>query len=151
MSQDWVNDIKQMHEKYGVNTAMEKLTPLHKYCFLEFRRRFLIEELNEILDGLQSKNADEVVDGFIDLIVVSMTTLDAFDIDMYKAWDEVLKANLNKTPGVKPGRPNPLGLPDLIKLPGWIPPTHNDNLGTLQTTLDAEYTYTELLDYIDNL
>lgn len=76
-------------------------------------------------------DAEEIVDGLIDLCVVAIGTLDAFGVDPYKAWDEVLKANLSKQVGVKPERPNPLGLPDLIKPEGWESPSHEGNHGKL--------------------
>jgi len=34
-----------------------------------------------------------------------------------------------KKTGVKASRPNPLGLPDLIKPEGWVGPDHSDNVG----------------------
>jgi len=34
---------------------------------------------------------------------------------------------MSKEPGVKESRPNPLGLPDLIKPEGWEGPNHEDN------------------------
>jgi len=63
---------------------------------------------------------------------VAIGTLDGFNIDSHRAWDEVLKANMNKTPGVKASRPNPLGLPDLIKPEGWVGPEHSGNYGLLE-------------------
>ena len=45
-------------------------------------------------------------------------------IDAHKAWHEVHKANMSKEVGVKESRPNPLGLPDLIKPEGWKAPSH---------------------------
>ena len=85
-------------------------------------------KLNELKDAT---NAEDVVDALIDLCVVAIGTLDIFGIDPYKAWDEVLKANMNKTPGVNPSRPNPLNLPDLIKPAGWSAPSHAENHGNL--------------------
>jgi predicted HAD superfamily Cof-like phosphohydrolase len=52
-------------------------------------------------------------------------------IDSYEAWNKVLRANLAKEVGVKPERPNPLGLPDLIKPAGWKAPSHTNNHGLL--------------------
>ena len=43
----------------------------------------------------------------------------------------VLEANMAKEPGVKEGRPNPLGLPDLMKPEGWTAPSHEGNHGIL--------------------
>ena len=36
-----------------------------------------------------------------------------------------------KEVGVKPSRPNPLGLPDLIKPEDWEAPNHEGNYGDL--------------------
>ena len=87
------------------------------------------EELFEIRKGLNDKNPEEIVDGLVDLCVIAIGTLDLFGIDSHKAWTEVFKANMNKEVGIKPSRPNPLGLPDLIKPEGWQGPTHDDNTG----------------------
>ena len=56
-------------------------------------------------------------------------TLDVAKVDANKAWDNVLEKNMEKSPGIKPGRPNPFKLPDLIKPSGWTAPDHNDNVG----------------------
>ena len=77
------------------------------------------------------KDNEEIVDGLIDLCVVAIGTLDAFDIDANKAWDAVLKANMKKEVGRKETRPNPLGLPDLVKPEGWEAPSHEGNHGKL--------------------
>ena len=122
MSKDWVYDIANMHEHYKVHPAIEKMDGETLKKFLEFRVNFLQEELNELKTA---ENAEDVVDALIDLCVVAIGTLDGFNVDSYKAWDEVLKANMNKTPGVKASRPNPLGLPDLIKPEGWVGPKHS--------------------------
>ena len=84
--------------------------------------------MNELQDA---KTPDDVVDALIDLIVVAIGTLDLFDVDAQEAWDAVHQANVSKQPGVKPNRPNPLGMPDLIKPPGWESPTHVHNVGCL--------------------
>jgi hypothetical protein len=142
MSKDWVSDIQVMHTKYGVNDWVN-----NKLCentdgskeslqkFLHFRMKFLREELTETQDGINSKDSEEIVDGLIDLCVVAIGTLDAFGVDAYKAWDKVLEANMSKVPGVKPERPNPFGMPDLIKPAGWIAPNHEDNHGHLPHTV----------------
>ena len=131
MSKDWVKDINDMHAKFGVHKWMDdnqsENEKLNK--FLEFRLKFLAEELNETTLAFESKDPEEIVDGLIDLCVVAIGTLDAFGVDAYKAWDQVHNANMAKEPGVKESRPNPLGLPDLIKPEGWEGPSHKDNTG----------------------
>lgn len=129
MITNWVCDIADMHDKYGTNEAVRKLDSEKLRKFLEFRVAFLEEELTELKDNMN--NPEEIVDALIDLCVVAIGTLDAFEIDSYKAWNEVHKANMNKEVGVKESRPNPLGLPDLIKPEGWTAPSHAGNHGLL--------------------
>lgn len=137
MSTNWVQDIESMHQKYGVGDWVEKHAdnPDVLKQFLLFRYCFLQEEMIETLKAISNNDSEEVVDGLIDLCVVAIGTLEAYGIDVNKAWDEVLNANMNKTPGVKPGRPNPLGLPDLIKPAGWKAPNHEGNHGNLPIAL----------------
>ena len=133
MSKDWVKDINEMQYKYGVHKWIhdnrDNKENLRRY--LEFRIDFLREELDETEAALVSMDSEEIVDGLIDLCVVAIGTLDAFGVDPYKAWDEILRANLSKEVGVKPERPNPMGLPDLIKPEDWEGPEHSDNHGKL--------------------
>lgn len=138
MSNDWVKDINDMHVKFGVHDWVDK----NKYNkeilnkFLEFRLSFLEEELDETRKAaLLDKDAEEVVDGLIDLCVVAIGTLDAFGVNAEEAWDRVHKANMSKEPGVKKERPNPLGLPDLMKPEGWEAPTHYGNHGNIPDAL----------------
>lgn len=134
MSKDWVKDIAEMHEKFGVNQVVRNLDIEKLLSFLEFRLKFLQEELTE---AENSPEPEDFVDAMIDLCVVAIGTLNAFDVDPYVAWDRVHGKNMEKMPGIKPERPNPLGLPDLIKPEGWIAPSHADNVGLLSKLLEV--------------
>ena len=129
----WVNDIRQMHDRFGVTKWIaEKMeegdyATLHE--FLRFRVNFLYEELDETNNAMLNGNNEEIVDGLIDLCVIAIGTLDILGIDSDKAWEEVHRANMMKFPGIKPSRPNPLGVPDMIKPEGWVGPDHYDNQG----------------------
>jgi|TARA_B110000908_G_scaffold15924_1_gene18029 hypothetical protein len=134
MSKDWVKDINEMHTKFGVRDAVKNFDSVMLRTFLRFRLDFLHEELGETEKASETGiplDSEEVVDGLIDLCVVALGTLDALGVDPYRAWDEVHKANMSKEVGVKEGRDNPLGLPDLVKPNGWIAPDHSDNHGDL--------------------
>ena len=138
MSNDWVYDIAKMHDKFGTtdwvfdNTEIgnDKIKELMK-----LRMRMLTEEFSETMNAYLSGDAEEFVDGLIDLCVIAIGTLDIFGVDASRAWDSVLDANTSKSVGVKPGRPNPLGLPDLIKPSDWKAPDHSDNHGSLKEIL----------------
>lgn len=133
MSTNWVKDIYDMHTKYGVHAAVENFDAEKLRQYLDFRMRFLEEELNETKAAASAErvDAEEVVDGLIDLCVVAIGTLDAFGVNAYSAWSAVHEANMNKEVGVKASRPNPLGLPDLVKPQGWCAPSHAGNHGKL--------------------
>lgn len=127
-------DIKDMHDKFGVSEWVKnnKENPELLKAFLEFRiKSMMAEEWAELNEAYGNEDAEEIVDGIIDLIVFGTTILDALGVDGQEAWDRVYKANMAKEPGVKEGRPNPLGLPDMIKKEGWVAPHHRDNLGII--------------------
>jgi hypothetical protein len=131
---DWAHDIYMMHNKFGVKEWFEQNKDdkdlMAKY--LRFRLKMCMEEMNETIDAaIFDHNTEEVVDGLIDLCVFAIGTLDVFGVDANAAWDQVYEANMSKKPGVKPGRPNPFGLPDLLKPAGWKPPSHAGNHGDL--------------------
>jgi hypothetical protein len=137
---EWVNDISNMHTKFGVNEKLRSFDGEKLKAFLEFRIKFLQEELDEMVKARNEydaktitgeKAADDTVDALIDLCVVAIGTLDGFDVDAVEAWNRVHEKNMQKEVGIKASRPNPLGLPDLIKPEGWTAPTHADNVGLL--------------------
>ena len=125
---EWVNDMSVMHCHYGVKEKMQSFDADKLKMFLEFRTKFLQEELDELRTA---ESAEDVVDALIDLCVVAIGTLDLFDVDADKAWSAVYAANMKKEVGVKASRPNPLGLPDLIKPAGWTSPSHEGNHGLI--------------------
>ena len=136
MSTNWFKDMQDMHKKYGVNKWMQAelqsdvdWRKINK--FMQFRIGMMQEELDETKNAFEKKDAEEMVDGIIDLCVFAIGTLEVFGVDANKAWDEVYKANMSKEVGVKEGRPNPLGLPDLVKPEGWTGPNHEGNHGNI--------------------
>ena len=134
MSTNWFKDMQDMHKKYGVDKWMEKekesdWSRLNK--FMQFRLAMMQEELDETKAAFNDRDAPEMVDGIIDLCVFAIGTLEVFGVDANKAWDEVYRANMAKQVGIKEGRPNPLGLPDLKKPDDWQGPVHEDNCGNI--------------------
>jgi hypothetical protein len=138
LSTNWVQDIHVMHDKFGVHDWFEKNKDDKEVMakYLRFRLKMCMEEMNETIDAaIFDKKPEEVVDGLIDLCVFAIGTLDVFGVDASVAWDEVYEANMSKKPGVKPSRPNPFGLPDLLKPAGWVPPNHRGNHGDLDKSV----------------
>tara|TARA_R100001480_G_scaffold921_2_gene2666 strand:- start:575 stop:1000 length:426 start_codon:yes stop_codon:yes gene_type:complete len=136
MSTNWFNDMIDMHHKYGVDkwmgNEMQSDADTRKLKkFMEFRLGMMQEELDETKQAFKDNNPEEIVDGIIDLCVFAIGTLEVFGVDANKAWDQVYKANMSKEVGIKEGRPNPLGLPDLVKPEGWEGPSHEGNHGNI--------------------
>lgn len=134
MSLDFSSDIKTMHTLYGVHEVIETFDSEKLRALLEFRADFIGEEYDELRSSISGDevNSEDVVDALIDIVVVALGTLDLFKIDTLQAWNQVLRANMEKRVGIKASRPNPLGLPDLIKPEGWVGPDHSGNYGLIE-------------------
>lgn len=132
---DWVDDVNEMHRKFkkdledGLSAIVSAMPNELRRELLRFRVAFLREELKELETAT---SAEDFVDALVDLCVVAIGTMDAFGVDARRAWREVHRANMMKEPGVKPERPNLFGLPDLIKPPGWVAPSHAGNVGRIE-------------------
>jgi len=125
-------DMQAMHDIYApMRSVISDLSKENLIEWLKFRYKFLQEEVTEGFDAIDEYDREEIVDSLIDIVVVSVGTLDLLGVDFKKAWREVLASNTTKEIGIKPSRPNPLGLPDLIKPDGWKGPEHKGNTGIL--------------------
>lgn len=119
-----IEDNKNFQSKYGFDS--EPMT----FDKLKFRMSLLQEEFNETLTAFIEGDAEEWVDGHIDLLVIALGNLHLAGIDINKAWNEVFRANMSKVRGVKPGREESGGF-DVMKPLGWQGPDHSDNHGKL--------------------
>lgn len=153
MSKDWVKDINDMHAKFGVHdwVKLKSKDPRVMSEFMKFRMNFIREEFNETVEAAKREDAEEIVDGLIDICVVAIGTLDAYGVNAHEAWDQVHNANMSKEPGVKESRPNPLGLPDLIKPKGWKGPSHKDNHGIFDKLFKADADMIKTMNEVNNL
>ncbi len=80
MSMNWVNDIKDMHHKYGVHEWV-KNNPDKLEQLLHFRVAFLKEEFDETFKAVGEKDAEEMqgVDysKIVPLLIKSIQELEA--------------------------------------------------------------------------
>ncbi len=131
----WTKDIHHMHQRFGVYDWIDNSTPAQRKALLELHMRMLTEEHDETIEAYNNSDPEELIDGLIDLCVIAIGTLDMAGVTADEAWQRVMWANMQKQVGVKPERPNPLGLPDLIKPEGWQGPNHKGNYGILEEFL----------------
>lgn len=116
------------NEKFQQKYEFDK--DVFDYKALSFRMDLLTEEFQETHAAFMQGDAEEFVDGLIDMMVIALGTLSLSGVDIEKAWKEVFKANMSKIRGVKPGREQSGGR-DVYKPHDWIPPSHADNHGNL--------------------
>jgi len=135
-------DIRDMHLKFETLKKVEQMDAETLKKFVQFRINFIEEELNELKSAyetlllcdfnLKQTYRSEIVDALVDIIVVSLGTIDLLKVEPFAAWMTVMDANMDKVPGFNSKRPNPFGLPDLIKPWNWQAPDHKNNVGLLE-------------------
>ena len=130
-------DIHKMHKHYDIHKKVLSMDKEMLRKFLEFRVSCLKEEMTEIEEALKNNSAEDVIDGIIDWIVFGIGTLDLYQVDFNEAWRRVHCANMSKEVGIKEERPNPFGLPDLLKPVGFENPTHDKNHGKIAEALNG--------------
>jgi predicted HAD superfamily Cof-like phosphohydrolase len=121
---DLIGDTEEFYRRFFKDLPEFDIHRLH------FRMRFLEEEFNETKRAYEKGDAEGFVDGLIDYMVVTLGTLYEAGVDIGKAWDVVHTANMAKVKNENPSRFGSAGF-DLIKPPGWVAPSHADNLGRL--------------------
>ena len=133
-----ISDIRDFHDKFGIAYYGKPRSLPHD--LRDFRIKFMEEELSEyrVADtwcciAIQDRDDAEIthrleqqIDALVDLIYVALGTAHLQGFDIEEAWRRVHAANMNKirTPSAEAStRGNKT---DVIKPPGWIPPSHKD-------------------------
>jgi len=111
-------DIVKLRKHYGLNNDKT----INDSEWLDFRFKLLVEELNEFNTAVKNQNNEEVLDALIDLIVVATGTGIGLNYDLIGAWNEVHKANMQKTRSLSPNDSKRGNVLDLIKPDGWQSP-----------------------------
>jgi predicted HAD superfamily Cof-like phosphohydrolase len=137
---DMVDDIAQFHEKFGLEyNGKPRLLP---YRLQEFRSKFMSEELSEYnlaitagnhesqLDLLSrdeiTSDLEKALDALVDLVYVALGTSYMHGFNFREAWRRVHSANMKKIRVERADQSSRGSLFDVIKPPGWRPPSHTD-------------------------
>ena len=81
MYNNWVQDIRDMQEKFGIQEWMQDPDNADKlFEFLRFRLDFLKEEYEETQQAFAAADPEELIDGHIDICVIAIGTLLAFGV-----------------------------------------------------------------------
>lgn len=134
-----IADIAEFHEKFGLEyQGPPRAVPMD---LAEFRTKFMMEEAHEYATenamALTSPRTDqaeythhleEILDAFVDLIYVTLGTayMHGMGPMMQEAWDRVHKANMSKVRATHASQSKRGSTFDVVKPPGWEPPSHTD-------------------------
>lgn len=113
-------DIADFHEKFGLE--MPKRPSALSAEMLQFRIKFLQEELDEYIKSSEEGDLEGQFDALIDLVYVAMGTAYLQGFPWKEGWDEVQRANISKERATTAGQSKRGTSLDVIKPPGWIPP-----------------------------
>lgn len=114
------SDIREFHEKFGLLSPRVP-EPLNAEA-LEFRIKFLQEELDEYKKASVEGDLEGQFDALIDLVYVALGTAYLHGFPWKAGWDEVQRANLSKERASSASQSKRGTSLDVIKPPGWKGP-----------------------------
>ena len=115
-------DVGDFHRKFDLpifNGEPHEASPE----LIEFRTKFLEEELEEFRQGVEAGDHEQMFDALLDLTYVAMGTAHVMGYPWQAGWDEVQRANMAKERASSDGSNSKrLSSYDVIKPEGWVPP-----------------------------
>lgn len=121
-------DVEDFHTKYQVPVAPYPM--LLNMETLEFRKKFMVEELTEFLQSHYRGDVEGCADALIDLVYVAMGTAVMMGLDWQPMWDEVQRANMSKVRATSASQSKRGTALDVVKPEGWRGPDHKPFVGT---------------------
>jgi len=119
------DDVGDFHEKFELdNVTHHPVGPRDISAeFMEFRIKFLKEELSEFIVAYDIHDTPMMFDALLDLVYVAMGTAHLLGFPWQDGWDEVQRANMMKIRASSDGQDSKRGSSfDVVKPPNWVPP-----------------------------
>lgn len=117
-------DVGDFHRKFNLPASSSGAGP-HPIDpeVLQFRIRFLEEELEEFKQASEQGDPVEQFDALLDLVYVAMGTAHLLGFPWQDGWDEVQRSNMAKVRAASDGSDSKRGSSwDVVKPAGWMPP-----------------------------
>lgn len=117
-------DVGEFHRKFGLPHFFDGPNLEPDQSMLEFRRKFLQEELDEFYVGMRLGNHAQMFDALIDLNYVSLGTAHLLGYPWHAGWNAVQTANMRKVRADSADDPRSKRSHslDVVKPEGWTPP-----------------------------
>jgi len=118
------DDVGHFHQKFSLdNTTYERPGPrVVSDALLEFRIKFMSEELTEFATAAAADDHAKMFDALLDLVYVAMGTAHLLGYPWQDGWDEVQRANMMKERAKRAEDSKRGSTFDVIKPPGWTAP-----------------------------
>lgn len=119
------DDVGRFHERFGLhNTTFAKAGPRRwDRALLDYRVRFLEEELKEFKDAMVQHDDAGMFDALLDLVYVAMGTAHLQGYPWEEGWNKVQEANMAKVRAQADGSDSKRGSSfDVVKPDGWTAP-----------------------------
>ena len=114
-------DIKDFHEKFGIKPISDRPMLLPD-DIMQFRLKFLHEELVEMIEAYQQGDLPQVADAIVDIIYVALGTAYRMGLPFDELWQEVHNCNMAKIRVKSAIDSKRYHSDDIIKPEGWQPP-----------------------------
>lgn len=118
-------DVGQFHEKFKLPNTTYHMPRQQQVPqdMMEFRAKFLQEELDEFNEGFAEGDHAKMFDALMDLVYVAMGTAHLQGYPWQRGWIEVQRANMAKVRAKADGSDSLRGSSyDVVKPEGWIAP-----------------------------
>ncbi len=135
---DHFADLAAFHDRFRM--PHQAFPTILEDALMDFRLKFLIEELEEIKEGVAEDNLTKIADGLVDLVYVAIGTAELMGLPWDVLWMAVQQANMQKVRSEGDGHGD-TGRDwqfDVVKPDGWKPP---DVTGILSTFMKKELKY----------
>jgi predicted HAD superfamily Cof-like phosphohydrolase len=150
----FISDIDDFHKKFGFEPR--KIGKKPDVSLLQFRLKFLCEELLEMQVDAQKNDLEGVLDALVDLVYVAIGTAWLLNLDFDKAWSMVHQANMKKVRADKENQGKRGSILDVVKPEGWKKPDiaaciHPKDLVLKQPEVVEENKQISIFDYLKTL
>ena len=120
MSFNFHRDVLAFHKKFEL--PIEKYPAFPSNEILEFRVKFLKEELDEFNEAINNENIVKAFDALIDIVYVALGTAAFMNLPFQQGWDIVHNANMTKIRARKASDSKRGTTYDIVKPPNWVAP-----------------------------
>lgn len=124
MQRDLFADVTAFHRKFEL--PQQQFPSLPDLEILQLKLKHLHEELQEIEDGVDAKDLEQVFDGVIDLVYVALGLAYFCNLPFNEGWQRVHWANMKKIRAKRAEDSKRGSTFDIIKPEGWQAPKLED-------------------------